>query len=317
MSEGASDPYLHAVPEHDPMLATARIVLAAPQSELEAPAKPRPLAKVARAIGNRRAGALLGRAPGDGLLAGGAVHPDVEAAIATSRGSGSTLHEPLRRRFADRLGDPLGDVRIHTDSRAHSLTTAVAARAFATGRDVYFAPGEYRPGTQDGDHLIAHELAHVMQQRGAPVSGPLTVTEPGDQTEREADDVALTRSPTDFEFVEVRIREAVLAATDQDLDDPHRGLYVSDDQAMALAISAGLTHHDERLGAAVERLGLDAMEAAVLALCAAPELDPRFGRLFAFLQDDATKQLATPSFASRLLGVDGHHAAAGAARLRP
>ena len=42
----------------------------------------------------------------------------------------------------------------------------------------------------DGDKLIAHELAHVVQQRGAPTSGPLTVSNPGDAMEREADDVA-------------------------------------------------------------------------------------------------------------------------------
>ena len=49
----------------------------------------------------------------------------------------------------------------------------MSARAFATGTDVYFAQDEYKPNTTDGDKLIAHELAHVVQQRGAPTSGPL------------------------------------------------------------------------------------------------------------------------------------------------
>jgi hypothetical protein len=66
----------------------------------------------------------------------------------------------------------------------------VSARAFTTGTDVYFASGEYRPGTSDGDSLLAHELTHVTQQRGAPASGPLTVSEPGDAMETEADAVA-------------------------------------------------------------------------------------------------------------------------------
>ena len=179
------------MPGHDEPVAAlaAPIHIAAPTPDPEPPS-PRAMVKIARAVGNRRMGAILGRAPGDGLLAGGAVHPDVESAIASSRGSGSTLHEPLRRRFASRLGDQLADVRIHTDATAQTLTRAVAARAFATGRDVYFAPGEYRPGTHDGDHLIAHELTHVVQQRGASTSGPLSVTEPGDPSEREADAVA-------------------------------------------------------------------------------------------------------------------------------
>ena len=64
------------------------------------------------------------------------------------------------------------------------------ARAFTTGADVYFGHGEYRPGTAEGDKLIAHELTHVVQQRGGPASGPLTVSEPGDAFEREADDAA-------------------------------------------------------------------------------------------------------------------------------
>jgi hypothetical protein len=52
---------------------------------------------------------------------------------------------------------------------------------------VYFARGEYRPGTSHGDELLAHELTHVVQQRGAPTSGPLVVSNPGDQLEAEAD----------------------------------------------------------------------------------------------------------------------------------
>jgi hypothetical protein len=56
--------------------------------------------------------------------------------------------------------------------------------------EVHFRAGAYRPGTPDGDRLIAHELAHVVQQRGAANSGPLTVSQPGDALEREADSVA-------------------------------------------------------------------------------------------------------------------------------
>jgi hypothetical protein len=92
-------------------------------------------------------------------------------------------------RMEPSLGD-LSDVRVHTGDTADTLNTAVAARAFATGTDVSFAQDQYKPNTTDGDRLIAHELAHVVQQRGAPTSGPLTVSEPGDALEREADDVA-------------------------------------------------------------------------------------------------------------------------------
>lgn len=127
---------------------------------------------------------------GAGLLPYGRVHPDVEHAIARTRGSGSPVDRQVRDRAAPMLGDSLDDVHVHTGDTADALTQSVSARAFTTGTDIYFGRGEYRPGTSGGDELIAHELAHVVQQRGASISGPLTVTEPGDALEAEADAAA-------------------------------------------------------------------------------------------------------------------------------
>lgn len=127
---------------------------------------------------------------GAGLLPGGRVHPDVEQAIARTRGSGTPVDRGVRNRASPMLGDSLDDVQVHTGATAEALTNSVSARAFTTGTDIYFGPGEYRPGTSAGDELIAHELTHVVQQRGASTSGPLTVTEPGDALEAEADAAA-------------------------------------------------------------------------------------------------------------------------------
>jgi hypothetical protein len=157
--------------------------------EPAAPA-PSPAESVASSVGNRAFGQLIGRAPGDGIMPGGVVHPDVASTIATSNGSGHTLDPAARERLAPHVGDPLTDVRVHTDTTADALARSVSARAFTTGSDVYFAAGEYRPGSSEGDSLLAHELTHVTQQRGAPTSGPLTVSEPGDAMETEADTVA-------------------------------------------------------------------------------------------------------------------------------
>jgi hypothetical protein len=86
--------------------------------------------------------------------------------------------------------------------------------------------------------------------------------------------------------------------------DPHdalRGLYISDEHALRLAADGGDAPAPATLSFAAERLGLNRIDAVVLAMCAAPELDPRFGRLYAYLHDDVTRKLASPRLAADLL----------------
>jgi hypothetical protein len=147
-----------------------------------------PAERLASSVGNQAFGALARE--GAGILPGGRVHPDVETTIARTRGGGQSLDAGVASRFSEPLGDSLADVRVHTDPTADSLARSVSARAFTTGSDLYFAKGQYEPGSSHGDRLLAHELTHVVQQRGAPTSGPLTVTEPGDSMETEADTTA-------------------------------------------------------------------------------------------------------------------------------
>jgi len=146
------------------------------------------LRKVASNAGNAAFARFA--APGSGLLPGGRVHPDVESAIATARGHGRELDGPVRERVGEALADPLTDVRVHADERADTLARSVSARAFTTGADIFFARGEYRPRTASGDALLAHELTHVVQQRGSPTTGPLTVTDAGGALETEAEAMA-------------------------------------------------------------------------------------------------------------------------------
>ena len=148
-----------------------------------------PLKDFVSNVGNHAFGGAIARSQGAGIMPTGEVHPAVQSTIDSTRGSGAALDTGVANRLSPSLGD-LSDVRVHTDSSAHDLNHAVSARAFATGTDVYFAQNEYKPNTTDGDKLIAHELAHVVQQRGAPTSGPLTVSNPGDAMENEADAVA-------------------------------------------------------------------------------------------------------------------------------
>lgn len=150
-----------------------------------------PVERLASNIGNRNFTNVVARmSEGDGITAGGLVHPDVEAAIAASHGQGQSLHSDLQATLSNSYGDSLNDVQVHTGSQADSLARAVSARAFTVGNDIFFAQGEYNPGSNSGQDLIAHEVAHVVQQRGAPASGPLTVTTPGDALEREAERAA-------------------------------------------------------------------------------------------------------------------------------
>jgi hypothetical protein len=148
-------------------------------------------AGLASSVGNQGFGQLLSRMQdGEGILPSGVAHPAIESAIAAARGGGSPLDGSLAASFGNALGHSVADVRVHTDSTAAALTRAVSARAFATGTDIFFAPGEYNPGTSAGRELIAHEVAHTDQQRGAPLSGPLVVSNPGDALEVQADGVA-------------------------------------------------------------------------------------------------------------------------------
>lgn len=91
--------------------------------------------------------------------------------VAERRGRGEPLPPDARAPLEGHFGRDFADVRIHTDAEAARLTAALGARAFAAGRDIYLAPGAFAPDTEEGRHLLAHELAHVVQQDGqaAPV----------------------------------------------------------------------------------------------------------------------------------------------------
>ena len=128
---------------------------------------PSPAMEMASSVGNRNMGQVISRMhDGEGILPSGIAHPVVESTIAAARGGGRPLDAGLADQFGSALGRSVSDVRVHTDTTAASLTRAVSARAFATGRDIFFAPGEYQPHTPMGRELIAHEVAHADQQLG-------------------------------------------------------------------------------------------------------------------------------------------------------
>lgn len=96
------------------------------------------------------------------------VDSQTTARIQASRGGGQPLPAPLRRFMEPRFGADFSSVRIHTGGQAQQLSQRLNARAFTTGRDIYFNAGQYAPDTAEGKELIAHELAHTIQQGESP-----------------------------------------------------------------------------------------------------------------------------------------------------
>jgi hypothetical protein len=107
------------------------------------------------------------------------------------RSHGRPLNEPAREAMEQRFGHDFSDVRVHADSRAGESARAVNALAFTVGSNVVFAPGQYQPESAEGQRLLAHELTHVVQQRGASGSlSSLSIADSNSHAEREADSVA-------------------------------------------------------------------------------------------------------------------------------
>jgi phage gpG-like protein len=82
------------------------------------------------------------------------------------RSHGRPLDAAARAFFEPRFGYNLGQVRVHTDSRAAESATGINARAYSVGNDLVFGMGEYAPDSEHGRRLLAHELVHTMQARG-------------------------------------------------------------------------------------------------------------------------------------------------------
>ena len=105
------------------------------------------------------------------------------------RSPGQPLDAGTRAYMEPRFGHDFSKVRVHADAKAAASARAVDALAYTVGRDVVFAEGHHEPNTASGLKLLAHELAHTIQQNGE-LAGPLPIVEmAGKQTpaEQEAD----------------------------------------------------------------------------------------------------------------------------------
>jgi len=123
---------------------------------------------------------------------GGAKETDDPRMLQQELGEGQPLTANVRDRMETAFGMNFSHVRTHTDTRAMDLSHRVNARAFTVGNHIAFGNGEYQPGTVLGDALIAHELAHTVQQNNAKEDvDKMEVGSAGyDALERDADQAA-------------------------------------------------------------------------------------------------------------------------------
>jgi outer membrane protein OmpA-like peptidoglycan-associated protein len=83
---------------------------------------------------------------------------------------GQPLDESTRAFMEPRFGQDFSGVRVHSDARAAESARSVNALAYTVGTNVVFGPGQYFPNSNSGQRLLAHELTHVVQQKGSPAT---------------------------------------------------------------------------------------------------------------------------------------------------
>ncbi|MCP4361653.1 MAG: DUF4157 domain-containing protein, partial [Chloroflexi bacterium] len=170
---------------------------AAPQKEnapitkdkMEGKLDPSTVRHMQQTVGNTAVQRFLAQRSGSGPTE---LDEDTAANINQQRGSGQSLDEGMAAKAGGTMGQDFSDVNVHTDSSADQLSRQLGAKAFTTGNDIFFRDGAYNPASSDSQRLISHELTHVVQQGASTpaVQGKMSVNDPNDQYEAEADNVA-------------------------------------------------------------------------------------------------------------------------------
>ncbi|MAZ28350.1 MAG: hypothetical protein CL868_14905 [Cytophagaceae bacterium] len=94
----------------------------------------------------------------------GPVNMNISSQLRSARGTGQQLPQGTRQQMESGFGTDLSGVRIHDGSTAAQMNQQLGAKAFTNGSDIYFNQGNFKPGTREGDTLLAHELTHTIQQ---------------------------------------------------------------------------------------------------------------------------------------------------------
>jgi hypothetical protein len=149
-------------------------------------AVPEPLTMPAAVLGLQR---LAGNESVGALLDGEETVSPVREVVGS--GGGAPLDPGARSFLEQRMGADFSDVRVHTGAKADESARSISAQAYTVGADLVFRSGAYQPDTPGGRHVLAHELAHVVQQKagpvaGTPAAGGISVSDPSDAFEQAA-----------------------------------------------------------------------------------------------------------------------------------
>ena len=130
---------------------------------------------------------------------------------------GAPLPDAVRGKYEKTFNTSLSDVRVHSGKYAATLTNDVGATAYARGNNIFMGAGK-DPQDPANSKLLAHEVAHTVQQRGATATGAVPTTTPGDPAEREADKAA--DAATSGESASVSPQPASIARKGKDEKQP-------------------------------------------------------------------------------------------------
>ena len=145
----------------------------------------------------------------------------VEAVVGSP---GRSLDAATRAKFEKRYGHDFSSVRIHDDNLADTSVRSLSARAFTAGPHIAFAAGSYAPTTHEGQHLLAHELAHVVQQQASTVTVQRSEDPALDADEKSAEAKLQAAPETQISFDELEAREPRAASEIRKLSAGYRGL---------------------------------------------------------------------------------------------
>ncbi|MCL6435939.1 MAG: DUF4157 domain-containing protein [Leptolyngbyaceae cyanobacterium HOT.MB2.61] len=165
---------------------------------------PHPILQLQAAVGNEAVNHLLKKPPG---------HHEPTPATDFFRGlshefmqqsGGQPIADGIRQSMEQRLDTDLSDVNVHTDAKADWLNRSLNSLAFTSQRDIFFRQNAYNPGHPTGQKLLAHELAHVVQQTQGQVQPTQQINgvavNDNSELEPEADaianQIAQTRQPS-------------------------------------------------------------------------------------------------------------------------